>query len=162
VTSPDDLARFSFRPLAHSDWDVEADRRVSTDYPDSKQDAPGRRPRQPGKMCLRLRSRWRISATGARRASAENSVTFEKPEAFTPGKVERSTSHAGHQHTSAGHRIMVQVQSSWFPLTDRKPQTFVNIPTASPRLRESHRAVYHTQPASGIVVGSSKRGKGGD
>jgi putative CocE/NonD family hydrolase len=34
-------------------------------------------------------------------------------------------------HTfKAGHRIMVQIQSSWFPLTDRNPQTFVNIPTA--------------------------------
>ncbi len=30
-----------------------------------------------------------------------------------------------------GHRVMVQVQSSWFPLMDRNPQTFVNIPTAS-------------------------------
>jgi predicted acyl esterase len=29
-----------------------------------------------------------------------------------------------------GHRIMVQVQSSWFPLVDINPQTFVNIPTA--------------------------------
>jgi predicted acyl esterase len=26
-----------------------------------------------------------------------------------------------------GHRIMVQVQSSWFPLVDRNPQKFVNI-----------------------------------
>jgi len=31
-----------------------------------------------------------------------------------------------------GHRVMVQVQSSWFPLVDRNPQTFVNIPTAKP------------------------------
>ncbi len=31
-----------------------------------------------------------------------------------------------------GHRIMVQVQSSWFPLTDRNPQTFVDIPNAKP------------------------------
>ena len=29
-----------------------------------------------------------------------------------------------------GHRIMVQLQSSWFPLVDLNPQTFVNIPTA--------------------------------
>ena len=29
-----------------------------------------------------------------------------------------------------GHRLMVQVQSTWFPLVDRNPQTFVNIPTA--------------------------------
>jgi predicted acyl esterase len=31
-----------------------------------------------------------------------------------------------------GHRIMVQIQSSWFPLTDRNPQTFLNIPDAKP------------------------------
>ena len=30
----------------------------------------------------------------------------------------------------SGHRIMVQVQSSWFPLVDRNPQTFVEIPRA--------------------------------
>jgi predicted acyl esterase len=29
-----------------------------------------------------------------------------------------------------GHRIMVHVQSSWFPLTDRNPQKFVDIPKA--------------------------------
>ena len=29
-----------------------------------------------------------------------------------------------------GHRIMVQVQSTWFPLVDRNPQTFVDISTA--------------------------------
>lgn len=29
-----------------------------------------------------------------------------------------------------GHRIMVQIQSSWFPLVDRNPQTFVSIPQA--------------------------------
>ena len=32
----------------------------------------------------------------------------------------------------AGHRIMIQVQSSWFPLIDRNPQTFTDIPTAKP------------------------------
>ena len=31
-----------------------------------------------------------------------------------------------------GHCIMVQIQSSWFPLIDRNPQTFTNIPTAKP------------------------------
>jgi uncharacterized protein len=31
-----------------------------------------------------------------------------------------------------GHRVMVQVQSSWFPLIDRNPQTFVDIPKAPP------------------------------
>jgi predicted acyl esterase len=31
-----------------------------------------------------------------------------------------------------GHRVMVQVQSTWFPVMDRNPKTFVNIPTATP------------------------------
>ena len=32
----------------------------------------------------------------------------------------------------AGHRVMVQIQSSWFPLTDRNPQKFLDIPNARP------------------------------
>ena len=36
-----------------------------------------------------------------------------------------------HHRFRQGHRIMVQVQSTWFPLIGRNPQTFVNIPTAA-------------------------------
>ena len=45
-----------------------------------------------------------------------------------------------------GHRIMVQVQSSWFPLTDRNPQTFVpNIFEAKPTdFKSATMRVYHT------------------
>jgi predicted acyl esterase len=43
----------------------------------------------------------------------------------------------------AGHRIAVQVQSSWFPLTDRNPQTFTDIPTAKPEdFRPATQRVY--------------------
>jgi uncharacterized protein len=59
--------------------------------------------------------------------------SFEKPEAVTPGKVtEYKWSLHGADHTFLkGHKIMVEVQSSWFPLYDRNPQTFVpNIMTA--------------------------------
>jgi len=31
-----------------------------------------------------------------------------------------------------GHRVMVQIQSSWFPLVDRNPQKFMDIPKARP------------------------------
>jgi predicted acyl esterase len=50
---------------------------------------------------------------------------------------------------------MVQVQSSWFPLTDRNPQTFVNIPDAKPAdFVKATERVYHTKAEpSGIVVG---------
>lgn len=53
--------------------------------------------------------------------------SFEHPEAFTPGKVEAvSYTLPDVCHTfKPGHRIVVQVQSSWFPLADRNPQTFV-------------------------------------
>ena len=58
--------------------------------------------------------------------------SFEKPVPFEPGKPDRITFNLPDvAHTfRAGHRIMVQVQSSWFPLTDRNPQKFMDIPKA--------------------------------
>lgn len=52
---------------------------------------------------------------------------FEKPEALTPGKAEKFTIDLHNvDHTfKAGHRIMIQIQSTWFPLIDRNPQKFV-------------------------------------
>jgi hypothetical protein len=61
------------------------------------------------------------------RARFRNS--WERPEALVPnqptkvGFVMPDTSHTFRK----GHRIMVQVQSTWFPLVDRNPQKFVNI-----------------------------------
>jgi uncharacterized protein len=53
--------------------------------------------------------------------------SFEKPEAVQANKVEEYTVdlHTQSYRFLKGHRIMVQVQSSWFPLIDRNPQTFV-------------------------------------
>lgn len=83
--------------------------------------------------------------------------SFEKPEAFTPGKVEEVTfTMQDVNHTfRRGHRIMVQVQSSWFPLTDRNPQTFVNIPDAKPSdfVKATERVYHNREQASGIGVG---------
>jgi predicted acyl esterase len=60
--------------------------------------------------------------------------SFESPEAFKPGKVEEVKYYLPDvAHTfKKGHRIMVQIQSSWFPLVDRNPQKFVNIYQATP------------------------------
>jgi uncharacterized protein len=57
--------------------------------------------------------------------------SFENPTAFTPGKVEKVKFELPDiAHTfKKGHRIMIQIQSSWFPLVDRNPQKFVNIYT---------------------------------
>ncbi len=55
--------------------------------------------------------------------------SFEKPEAFEPGKVTEvkyDLPDIGHTFKK-GHRMMIQVQSSWFPLADRNPQKFVDI-----------------------------------
>jgi len=55
--------------------------------------------------------------------------SLEKPEPFVPGKVtEVKYEMPDIAHTfKKGHRIMIQVQNSWFPLVDRNPQKFVNI-----------------------------------
>ena len=58
--------------------------------------------------------------------------SFEKPVPFESGKPDRivfrlpDTAHTFRE----GHRIMVQIQSSWFPLTDRNPQKYMDIPKA--------------------------------
>jgi uncharacterized protein len=61
--------------------------------------------------------------------------SFEKPAATPANKVEeyKFSLHAANHVFQKGHRIMVQVQSSWFPLYDRNPQTYVeNIMVAKP------------------------------
>jgi uncharacterized protein len=49
---------------------------------------------------------------------------------------------------------MVQVQSSWFPLVDRNPQTFVNIPTARPDdfRKATHRIHRSAGAASALAI----------
>jgi putative CocE/NonD family hydrolase len=53
--------------------------------------------------------------------------SFEKAEAVVPGRVNeyRIDLHGNDYAFLKGHRIMVQVQSTWFPLYDRNPQKFV-------------------------------------
>ena len=55
--------------------------------------------------------------------------SLEKPEPLTPGKIETIDFEMPDiAHTfRPGHKIMVQVQSSWFPLVDRNPQKFMDI-----------------------------------
>jgi hypothetical protein len=61
--------------------------------------------------------------------------SYEHPEAAPANQAEeyKFSLHGADHVFLRGHRIMVQVQSSWFPLYDRNPQTFVpNIMTAAP------------------------------
>jgi hypothetical protein len=76
--------------------------------------------------------RWPI-AMEVRRGRYLNS--FEKPAPLTPDKVTAwDVPLRDHDHVfKKGHRIMVQIQSSWFPMIDRNPQSFVpNIYKAKP------------------------------
>ncbi|MDR3738590.1 MAG: CocE/NonD family hydrolase [Terracidiphilus sp.] len=82
--------------------------------------------------------------------------SWEKPEPLTPGKqTEIDFTMPDLFHTfRRGHRIMVQVQSSWFPLTDRNPQTFTDIPFAAPgQFQKATEQVFHQKDAaSGVEV----------
>jgi putative CocE/NonD family hydrolase len=82
--------------------------------------------------------------------------SYEKPEAFTPGKTEKiEYVMPDVYHTfRPGHRIMVQVQSSWFPLADRNPQSFVpNIYEAKAAdFKKATERVYHSPSAGSRVI----------
>ncbi len=75
--------------------------------------------------------------------------SMSKPEAFVPNqpaKIEFAMPDVLHTF-QVGHRIMVQIQSSWFPLIDRNPQQFENIPTANPAdFQKATERIYHGGP----------------
>ncbi len=87
----------------------------------------------------------------------------ERPEPFVSGQVTPlKFTLADICHTfRRGHRVMVQVQSSWFPLVDRNPQTFVNIPAAKAEdFQKATQRIYHTRTAaSGLEVRVLPAGK---
>ncbi len=88
------------------------------------------------------------------RAKFRNS--WEKPEPLVPGKitdVDYTMQDVNHTFLK-GHRIMVQVQSSWFPLVDRNPQVFMDIAKAKPEdFHKATETVFHQAgEASGIEL----------
>ncbi|MGD0415143.1 MAG: CocE/NonD family hydrolase [Terriglobales bacterium] len=143
-----------------SDFDVKLIDVYPPDYPDSKPDTPraedGGKPRTDVPPPTFTMAGYQQLVRGEPfRGKFRHS--FEKPEPFTPGKVEEidATLQDVNHTFRRGHRIMVQIQSSWFPLTDRNPQTFVNIPDAKPSdFVKATERVYHTkEEPSGIGVG---------
>lgn len=87
------------------------------DYPDPEPNSAG----------VRMGGFQQLVRGDVMRGKFRNS--FEKPEAFTPDQpaaVSFAMPDTCHTFRS-GHRLMVQVQSTWFPLVDRNPQTFVDI-----------------------------------
>ncbi|MBN9379959.1 MAG: CocE/NonD family hydrolase [Chitinophagaceae bacterium] len=82
--------------------------------------------------------------------------SFEKPEPLVPGRTTEVAFDMNEiAHTfKQGHRLMVQVQSSWFPLVDMNPQTFVNIPTCERAdFKKAAIRIYHDPThLSGVVL----------
>ena len=81
--------------------------------------------------------------------------SMEGPQPFTPGKIEEVKYEMGNAaHTfKKGHRIMVQIQSSWFPLSDRNPQKFVDIYHAKQTdFQKSTIHIYHNQLADSKII----------
>jgi putative CocE/NonD family hydrolase len=87
------------------------------------------------------------------RGKFRNSLSV--PDPFVPGKVTpvrfklRDISHM----FLAGHRVMVQVQSSWFPLVDRNPQSFVDIYRAGEAdFRKETERIHHAEGAASRII----------
>jgi putative CocE/NonD family hydrolase len=118
-----------------SDWVVKLIDVYPADFPDAEPKPPVHR----GDYQQLLRG-------DVMRGKFRNSL--EKPEAFVPGKPARvQFVMQDVYHTfRPGHRIMVQVQSNWFPLIDRNPQTFVDIYTAKESdFRKATQRVYRSR-----------------
>jgi hypothetical protein len=128
-----------------SDWVV----KLIDVYPESAPDAgpvvagpEGQRPSS------RMGGYQQLVRGEAMRGKFRDSV--ERPEPFVPGQASRiEYVMPDVLHTfRAGHRIMVQIQSTWFPLVNLNPQTFCNINTASPSdFKVATQRVYRSRAA---------------
>jgi uncharacterized protein len=82
--------------------------------------------------------------------------SLEKPEPFVPGAIERVRFSVGNiAHTfRRGHRLMLQVQSSWFPLVDRNPQQFIDVYHADPEdyVKSTVRIYHQPDRPSRLIV----------
>jgi putative CocE/NonD family hydrolase len=90
--------------------------------------------------------------------------SFERPEAFVPGRPAAINFEMPDVYHAfrRGHRIMVQVQSSWFPLVDRNPQKFMEIPKAAASdFQKATQRVYRSRGLNSsvtvLVEGSAPR-----
>jgi putative CocE/NonD family hydrolase len=89
--------------------------------------------------------------------------SFEKPEPLKPNEpTALDFELPSINHTfRRGHRIMVQIQSTWFPLVDRNPQKFVTIPDAKPEdFQKATERVYRAgEHASTLILPVLSKGE---
>ncbi|MFZ2023629.1 MAG: CocE/NonD family hydrolase [Terracidiphilus sp.] len=136
-----------------SDFDVKLIDEYPDDYPNTDSAATGNK-RITEAPPLQMGGYQQLLRGEPFRAKFRNS--WEKPEPLIPGKMAAvDFAMPDLYHTfRRGHRIMVQVQSSWFPLTDRNPQTFTDIPFAKPEdFRLATEVIFHQRgAASGVEL----------
>jgi uncharacterized protein len=80
---------------------------------------------------------------------------FSKPQPFVPGKItEVKWELPDVAHTFLkGHRIMIQIQSSWFPLADRNPQKFINIYKADDSdFQKANIRIFHDEANASKII----------
>jgi hypothetical protein len=125
-----------------ADWVVKLVDVYDGDFPDPDPNPAG----------IRMGGYQQLVRGEAFRGKFRNS--FSRPEPFVPGeltKVEFVLPDAYHTFRR-GHRIMVQVQSSWFPLVDRNPQTFTDIYHSKPEeFRKAVQRVYRARDAASSI-----------
>ena len=141
LAEPDDRTTL----LVYADWVVKLIDIYPNDYPDPNPNPTG----------VKMGGYQQLVRGDVMRGKFRNS--FEKPEPFEPGKpaqVKFTLQDVNHSFRS-GHRIMIQVQSSWFPLVDRNPQRFVDIynATESDFQKATHRVYRSTGLSSKVTVG---------
>lgn len=81
--------------------------------------------------------------------------SFEKPEPFVAKKITKvNFTLPDVAHTfKKGHKVMVQVQSSWFPLVDRNPQKFIDIYKAKDEdFQKATIKLYHNESVSSRIT----------
>src|SRR5262249_8461554 len=118
-----------------SDWVI----KLIDVYPDEYPDGDSRSP-------VKFGGYQQLVRGDVMRGKFRNSLS--EPEPFVPDQptpVRFTLQDVAHTFR-AGHKIMVQVQSSWFPLVDRNPQTFVDIYQARESdFRKATQRVYRTE-----------------
>ncbi len=122
------------------------------DYPDAPDVTTGNK-RILGAPPLHMGCYQQLLRGEPMRAKFRNS--WSKPEPLAPGKeADLNFDMPDLHHTfRKGHRIMVQIQSSWFPLVDRNPQTFVDIPHAKPEdFKSATERVYRNSAVEVFVL----------
>jgi putative CocE/NonD family hydrolase len=144
IAGPIEVELYVSTTSTDADWVVKLIDVYPDDYPDPNPNPTG----------VRMGGYQQLLRGEPFRGKFRNS--FEKPEPFTPGEVARiKFTMPDILHTlRPGHRLMVQVQSSWFPLVDRNPQTFCDIYSADEKdfRKQTHRVYRESGHASKVTV----------